>query len=73
MYVSRKGDAHNSLNPLTNLLQGEADPPFKSGGGGLMATGPDYLRFAQMLLNGGELDGVRVLSEVRVSRYAMGC
>lgn len=30
-----------------------------------MATAPDYLRFAQMLLNGGELDGVRILSEVR--------
>ena len=27
----------------------------------LSGTGPDYLRFAQMLLNGGELDGVRVL------------
>src|SRR5687767_11601121 len=28
----------------------------------LSGTAPDYLRFAQMLLNGGELDGVRVLS-----------
>ena len=33
-----------------------------SGGGGLVSTAPDYLRFSQMLLNGGELDGVRVLS-----------
>jgi CubicO group peptidase (beta-lactamase class C family) len=33
-----------------------------SGGGGLFSTAPDYLRFCQMLLNGGELDGVRVLS-----------
>lgn len=32
-----------------------------SGGGGLVSTAPDYLRFAQMLLNGGELDGVRIL------------
>jgi len=32
------------------------------GGGGLASTAPDYLRFCQMLLNGGELDGVRVLS-----------
>lgn len=46
-------------------IQGETDPSFKSGGGGLMGTAPDYLRFAQMLLNGGQLDGVRVLSEVR--------
>ena len=32
------------------------------GGGGLASTAPDYLRFCQMLLNGGELDGVRILS-----------
>jgi len=32
-----------------------------SGGGGLVGTAMDYLRFGQMLLNGGELDGVRVL------------
>ncbi len=35
---------------------------FKSGGGGLTSTMGDYLRFCQMLLNGGELDGVRILS-----------
>jgi CubicO group peptidase (beta-lactamase class C family) len=35
---------------------------FESGGGGLISTPADYLRFAQMLLNGGELDGVRILS-----------
>jgi CubicO group peptidase (beta-lactamase class C family) len=33
-----------------------------SGGGGLVSTAPDYLRFCQMLLNGGELEGVRVLT-----------
>jgi CubicO group peptidase (beta-lactamase class C family) len=33
-----------------------------SGGGGLLSTAPDYLRFAQMLVNGGELGGVRILS-----------
>ena len=32
-----------------------------SGGGGLVSTAADYVRFAQMLLNGGELDGVRLL------------
>ena len=35
---------------------------FESGGGGLIATARDYLRFSQMMLNGGELDGVRILS-----------
>ncbi len=38
------------------------DRPFFSGGGGLYSTAGDYLRFAQMLLNGGELDGTRILS-----------
>lgn len=37
-------------------------PSFKSGGGGLVSTAADYARFARMLLNGGELDGVRILS-----------
>jgi CubicO group peptidase (beta-lactamase class C family) len=38
----------------------KADTP-PSGGGGLVSTTADYLRFAQLLLNGGELDGVRLL------------
>lgn len=33
-----------------------------SGGGGLLSDAADYARFCQMLLNGGELDGVRLLS-----------
>jgi len=37
-------------------------PGFFSGGGGLTSTASDYLRFARMHLNGGELDGVRILS-----------
>ena len=39
-----------------------APPEFESGGAGLVSTARDYLRFAQMMLNGGELDGVRILS-----------
>jgi CubicO group peptidase (beta-lactamase class C family) len=38
------------------------DPNFARGGFGLFCTTADYLRFAQMLCNGGELDGVRLLS-----------
>jgi CubicO group peptidase (beta-lactamase class C family) len=37
-------------------------PKLQSGGGGLFSTTGDYARFMQMLLNGGQLDGVRVLS-----------
>jgi CubicO group peptidase (beta-lactamase class C family) len=36
-------------------------PTMLGGGGGLCGTADDYLRFCQMLLNGGELDGVRLL------------
>ena len=37
-----------------------------SGGGGLVSTVSDYVRFAQMMLNGGKLDGVRLLSRKTV-------
>jgi CubicO group peptidase (beta-lactamase class C family) len=36
-------------------------PVMESGGGGLVSTTMDYARFAQMLLNGGELDGARII------------
>ncbi len=39
-----------------------APPKMLSGGGGLVSTTDDYLRFCHMLLGGGELDGVRLLA-----------
>ena len=50
-----------------NGLQKVANPAFMngvyfSGGGGLMSTAEDYLQFAQMLLNGGQLNSARILS-----------
>jgi CubicO group peptidase (beta-lactamase class C family) len=42
------------------------EPPLPSGGGGLVSTGEDYYRFAQMLANGGQLDGKRVLAPATV-------
>ncbi len=41
-------------------------PTMPSGGGGLVSTAEDYYRFAQMLANEGELDGVRILSPASV-------
>jgi CubicO group peptidase (beta-lactamase class C family) len=38
------------------------DPSLPLGGAGLLSTASDYFRFSQMLLNGGELDGVRLLA-----------
>jgi CubicO group peptidase (beta-lactamase class C family) len=43
-------------------------PKFESGGGGLTSTAADYMQFVQMHLNGGELNGVRVLSEAAVAQ-----
>jgi CubicO group peptidase (beta-lactamase class C family) len=45
-------------------------PGVASGGAGLVSTTLDYARFAQMLLNGGELDGVRILSPQTVKLLA---
>jgi CubicO group peptidase (beta-lactamase class C family) len=44
----------------------KAPPALPSGGGGLVSTATDYMRFCQMLLNEGELDGQRILSPLSV-------
>ncbi len=41
------------------------------GGGGLVSTAADYLRFAQMVANGGVLDGVRILAPTTVRTMTM--
>ena len=45
--------------------------PVPFGGSGLVSTAADYIRFAQMLLNGGELDGVRLLGTKTVELMMM--
>ncbi len=45
-----------------NLQDFTKPPPMESGGGGLVSTIDDYARFCQMILNGGEIDGVRILA-----------
>ncbi len=44
-----------------------APPSFYSGGGGLVSTASDYMRFCQMMLNGGVLDGTRYLSRKTIA------
>jgi len=44
-----------------------AKPAVLSGGGGMLSTAGDYARFCQMLLNGGELDGVHILAPKTVA------
>jgi len=50
--------------PMRDVAQ---RPNFISGGGGMVSTAADYLRFSQMLLNGGQLDTVRLLSPKTVA------
>lgn len=62
-----KGDL-TPLSPISGAGLGDyqAQPTMPSGGGGVVSTAQDYFRFAQMLLNGGELDGARILAPATV-------
>ncbi|HYZ33966.1 MAG TPA: serine hydrolase domain-containing protein [Crenalkalicoccus sp.] len=46
------------------------EPEFEMGGGGLYGTARDYLRFCRMILNGGELDGARILQPETVAEMS---
>jgi CubicO group peptidase (beta-lactamase class C family) len=54
-----KGSLRVADNPATSRYR--IRPKYLSGGGGLVSTARDYARFCQMLLNGGELQGTRLL------------
>jgi CubicO group peptidase (beta-lactamase class C family) len=56
------------LAPQSQGLMGDFSkvPTMPSGGGGMVSTAQDYLRFAQMLLDGGALGGVRILAPATV-------
>ena len=57
-----------------SMAKEPAQPPVtgfvRGGGGGLSSTASDYIRFTRMLLNGGELDGARILSAKSVGVMA---
>jgi CubicO group peptidase (beta-lactamase class C family) len=57
--ADRKGTLTLQDDPATSSFLSQ--PSFISGGGGLCSTVADYLTFCRALLNGGELDGVRLL------------
>ena len=68
-----KADAQGQL--VSTLTPGAspdyaAQPAVPSGGGGLVSTAEDYYHFAQMLANGGELDGKRILAPATVKLMA---
>ncbi len=55
------------LQPMPHDVNVNQTPRLPSGGGGLYSTAADYLRFAQMLANAGELDGKRLLAPSTVA------
>ena len=63
--------AETQIDPTTGKRWPTFDvtnrPNWLAGGSGMVSTASDYVRFAQMLLNGGELDQVRLLSPRTVS------
>jgi CubicO group peptidase (beta-lactamase class C family) len=63
--------AEPQVDPITGkrpiMLDATRKPNWLSGGGGMVSTAADYVRFSQMLLNGGELDGARILSPSSVA------
>jgi CubicO group peptidase (beta-lactamase class C family) len=48
-----------------------APPSLESGGGGLVSTAHDYMRFCRMMLHGGSLDGVQILSPKTVKLFSL--
>ncbi len=69
VYSAASSGIERAPTPGTMTGQGAyVEGPRKSfsGGAGLVSTAPDYGRFLQMMLNGGTLDGVRLLSRTTV-------
>ena len=63
--VKKNGESYQ-LNGTINVNYPDMDGTYYSGGGGLSSTAYDYSIFMQMLLNGGEYNGKRILSRASV-------
>jgi CubicO group peptidase (beta-lactamase class C family) len=60
--LQRWNEGYNQRQELEEWYPTEFNANFARGGHGLFSTTYDYFRFAQMIANGGELDGARILS-----------
>jgi CubicO group peptidase (beta-lactamase class C family) len=58
--VYRQDDKTGALDEVV-FKRWDAPPPYCGGGGGLVSTADDYLKFARLLIGRGEVDGVRLL------------
>ena len=70
----KQGPSTKLIEPLVSDDLGDfgEETTFFSGGGGLVSTAHDYLQFCQMMLNGGRLDGHRILSRKSVELMTTG-
>jgi CubicO group peptidase (beta-lactamase class C family) len=68
LYVPGAGGRATRMDAMGD--QAKACPTCFSGGGGLVSSAADYHRFTQMLLNGGEVDGVRLLGPRTIAYMA---
>lgn len=62
-YNTKNGQLDPTENFILNGMKATDRDRFPAANGGLFSTGPDYARFCQMLLNGGQLSGKRYLSD----------
>lgn len=69
-YMPKQGGGLTVQDPA-NSSRFSAPPALESGGGGLVSTAHDYMRFCRMMLNGGSLDGVQILSPKTVAMFSM--
>jgi CubicO group peptidase (beta-lactamase class C family) len=69
-YMPREGGGIKAQDDAANSTY--ATPPkLESGGGGLLSTAQDYMRFCRMMLHGGTLDGVQILSPKTVALFSL--
>lgn len=68
--VAMMARTEDGMVPFPISIGGGTAAEFASGGGGLSGTAGDYMRFLRMLLNGGSLDGARVLGAESVAEMA---
>lgn len=71
-YASDGSLFENKTNHLGLRYMRDEAPAFESGGAGLCSTLDDYAKFAAMLINGGEYNGKRILSERAVAFLTKG-
>ena len=66
IYTADRKTGQTVVMPNSPIGDFKSDPEIHNAGGGLVSTMQDYFTFAQMMLNGGEINGVRILGRKTV-------